>query len=270
MMQNDSSKKLKNFFDVYLEKIDIYLIKNQIKKKIDGRKIEESILDEAILLATKDIVIKIMDAEITDLPTILKDYEYEQALIDALSEDPVDFLTIDTAIDKHVIRKLQQVKVPYKCEKPKQDFIKIMIDIRNIKNILRAKQLGYDIESCKKLFVGEGHEIASWKFEELTEVDSVSQVISGLEGTSYFEVLKESIEQYNKNSSVQILETALDGLFLKRMRDISMENYISIGPTIRFLVSKEFETLNLKIIAKGVDEGLPPELIKNFLVMEVA
>jgi vacuolar-type H+-ATPase subunit C/Vma6 len=126
------------------------------------------------------------------------------------------------------------------------------------------------MDDCKKLFIGEGHEIASWKFEELTQVDSVSQVISCLEGTSYFEVLKDSIEQYNKGGSVQILETALDGFFLKRMRDLSMENYISIGPTIRFLVSKDFEISNLKIIAKGVDERLPPELIKSFLVTEVA
>ena len=145
-----------------------------------------------------------------------------------------------------------------------------MIDIRNIKNLLRAKQLGYDIESCKKLFIGDGHVIASWKYEELTEVDSVSQVISGLEGTSYYDVLKDSIEQYNKEGSVQILETALDSLFLKRVRDISMENYISIGPTIRFLVSKEFEISNLKIIAKGVDENLPSDTIKNYLVTEAA
>ena len=270
MMRNNSSKKLNDFFDAYLERVDIYLVKNQLKKKIEGKVIEEGILDEAVLPSTKELLQKVMDVEKGELSTILKDYGFEQELMDALSGEPVDFLTVDTAIDKHVINRFQQVKVPYKCEQATNNFIKIMIDIRNIKNLLRAKQLGYDVESCKKLSIGEGREIASWKFNEMTEVDSVSQVISSLEGTSYYDVLKDSIEQYNKEDSVQILETALDGLFLKRVRDISMQSYISIGPTIRFLVSKEFELKNLKIIAKGVDENLSSDIIKNFLVTEAA
>jgi V/A-type H+-transporting ATPase subunit C len=143
-----------------------------------------------------------------------------------------------------------------------------MLDLVNIKNVLRAKQFGYDPESCKKLFIGEGREIASWKYDEISEVDSVSQVISGLEGTSYFDALKNSIETYNKDKSVQILETSLDSLFLKLVGDISTQNYVTIGPTIRFLVSKEFEIRNLKIIAKGISESLSPDNIKGFLVTE--
>jgi V/A-type H+-transporting ATPase subunit C len=145
-----------------------------------------------------------------------------------------------------------------------------MTDILNIKHILRAKQLGYDETLCKKLFIGDGQEIPSWKYDEMSEVDAVSQVIATLEGTSYYDVLKDSIEQYNKEESVQILENALDRLFLKQVRDISMQYYISMGPTIRFLVSKEFEIRNLKIVAKGIDERLSPDIIKRFLVKEAA
>jgi vacuolar-type H+-ATPase subunit C/Vma6 len=54
------------------------------------------------------------------------------------------------------------------------------------------------------------------------------------------------------------------------MKDISTQNYVTIGPTIRFLVSKEFEIKNLKIVAKGVDEHLSSELIKGFLIKEAA
>ena len=268
MMRKDSSKKLNDFYDAYLEKLDIHLVKNTLKQKIEKKTIEETVLDEAILTSTKELLQKIMDAEKGDLPQILKDYGFEREVIDAISNETVDFLIIDVAIDKHFINKFRQVKVPYKCEQAKQKFVKIMIDIINIKNLLRAKQLGYDKEACKKLFLGEGREIASWKFDEMAEVDQVSQVISSLEGTSYYGVLKDAIEDYNKEGSVQVLEIALDGLFLKFVRDISTQNYITIGPTIRFLVSKEFEIRNLKVIAKGVDENLPLDSIKGFLVTE--
>ena len=133
---------------------------------------------------------------------------------------------------------------------------------------MRAKQIGYDEKTSKKLFIGEGQEIASWKYNELAESDSVSQIINSLQGTSYYDSLKNVIEDYNKENSVQVLENALDGNFLKLMKDISTENYVTIGPTIRFIVSKEFEVKNLKIIAKGLSENIPSDTIKKLLIME--
>ncbi|MCK5258984.1 MAG: V-type ATPase subunit, partial [Thermoplasmatales archaeon] len=208
---------------------------------------------------------KIMETEKEDLPEILKSYGFGEEVTHILSDKNVDFLTIDNVMDTYIINRFKRVKVPYKCEQAKQKFVKNMIDIRNIKNILRAKQLDYAKESYEKLFLGAGQEIASWKFKEMADVDEISQVISSLEGTSYYGVLKDAIERYNKEGSVQVLENALDGLFLKLVADISTQNYVSIGPTIRFIVSKEFEIRNLKIIAKGIGENLPSEMIKSYL-----
>ena len=95
-------------------------------------------------------------------------------------------------------------------------------------------------------------------------------VISALEGTSYFNVLKDSIEQYNKEGSVQVLENALDGLLIKLVKDISLQNFLNLGPTLRFLVSKEFEIKNLKVVAKGIGENLSSDLIKDLLIKEAA
>jgi vacuolar-type H+-ATPase subunit C/Vma6 len=80
--------------------------------------------------------------------------------------------------------------------------------------------------------------------------------------------LKDAIEEYNKEGSVQVLEKVLDGLFLKLMRDLSLQHFVSIGPTIRFFISKEFEIQNLKIIAKGIGENLSSDIIKKFVVVE--
>lgn len=49
-----------------------------------------------------------------------------------------------------------------------------------------------------------------------------------------------------------------------------MQNYTNVGPTIRFLVSKEFEIKNLKIISKGVGEKLSPDFIKGSLITGAA
>jgi V/A-type H+-transporting ATPase subunit C len=270
MMRKDSSKKMKDFYDTYIKKLDVYLIKNAVKNKLDNKKIDEKIIDEAILPATKKLLSKIIDSEKNNLPEILKTYGFEKEVIEVFSEEKIDYLKLDTEIDKYIIEKIKQIKVPYKCNKAKQRFVNNIIDIANVKNVLRAKQLGYDEKSIKKLLLGEGQEIAPWKLKEISEADSVPQVIASLEGTSYYDALKNAIEDYSKEGSVQVLENALDSHFLKLVRNISTQNYVTIGPTIRFIVSKEFEIKNLKIIAKGIGEGLSSDLISPLFVLETS
>jgi len=270
MMKKDSSKKMNEFYDTFLEKIDIYLVKNILKNKLLEKQGKDTIFDKAILQNTKELIQKINDSEKENISEILKSYGFSDEAVDSVSDKDADFLSLDILIDKYVINKFKELKVPYKCEPGKQKYVKTMIDISNIKNVLRGKQLKYNEESCMKLFLGEGHEIASWKYKEMCEFDSVSQIISSLEGTSYYNGLKDSIEDYNKENSVQVLENALDCIFLKIVRDISTQNYVTIGPTIRFLTLKEFEIRNLKIIVKGVDEKLPTEMINNYLIKEAA
>jgi V/A-type H+-transporting ATPase subunit C len=271
MMRKNSPKQMNDFYNAYLEKYDIYLIKNALKRKLEKKEnsIDETYIDQAILIETKDLLQKLSNSEKTDFPNILKEYSFEKEIIELFSVEDVDFLTLDTAFDRYILDSLKQVKVPYKCDQIKQQFMKILTDVLNIKNMLRAKQLGYDKESCKKIFLGEGREISTWKFNEMTEVENVLDVISSLEGISYHNALRNSAEQYNKENSIQILENALDGYFIKIAADISVQTILNIGPTLRFLISKEFEIKNLKIIAKGVDENLSSDIIKSLLITEV-
>jgi len=269
MMRKNSPKDMNNFYDTYLEKLDLYLVKNMLRNKLEDKTIQDIKIDEAKLEITKELFQKIKENEKKDLPEILKKYGFEKEITDIISQEKINYFILDNKLNKYIINKFKQVKVPYKCEQGKQVFIKRMIDILNIKNVLRAIQLSYNKESCQQLFLGEGQEIAPWKYKEIVDVDQVSQGISSIEGTSYYNVLKDNIEEYNKENSVQVLENALDGLFLKLVRDISLQYFVSIGPTIRYLISKEFEIQNLKVIAKGLGENLSSDIIKKFIVTEV-
>ena len=269
-MKKDSSNKMKDFYETYLEKFDIYLIKNVFKDKIQNKEINKNILDKAVLDSTKKLLLKIIEVEKSKMPQLLKENGFPENIIDMLSEEKIDFLKFDTEIDKFVIDKFKQIQLPYKCENGKKKFINYLIDTLNIKNILRSKQIGYGEDTCKKLFLGEGQEIATWKYTELSENESVSQVISSLQGTSYYDALKNAIEDYNKEGSVQVLENALDVNFIKLVKDVSIENYVTIGPTLRFIVSKEFEIRNLKVIVKGISENLSSEVIKKLLILEAS
>ncbi|HDQ15671.1 MAG TPA: hypothetical protein ENN45_01260, partial [Bacteroidetes bacterium] len=218
MMKKDSSKKMDEFYNAYLEKLDHYILKNSIKDRMQDKEIDKDIVEKAISTSTKNFLQDIIQSDKNKIPQLLKNYDFPDSVIELVSKDDFDLIMFDTEMDKFIINKLKQTKVPYKCENGKKKFIHYLVDTTNIKNILRAKQIGYDNKTCKNLFLGEGQEIADWKYNELCEFDSVSQVISSLQGTSYYNPLKNSIEDYNKDNSVQVLENALDGNFLKLIK----------------------------------------------------
>ena len=268
MMKKDSSKKMHPFLNAYLEKMDLHVIKKFLRDKIKKSEIDEKILDEINSSKNLDFLNELLGVKGEEITLVLKRYGYEKLSAYLKEEKKPDFLKINSLVDKKFLEDLENVEVPYKCEKAKNNLIKIMIDNINIKNVLRALKMGYNVESIKNMFLKEGREIRRWKYNEMAESESVSQAVSALEGTRYYDAIKESIERYNKEKSVQVLELALDKNFLNRIKDISQQNYTTIGPTLRFLISKEFEIRNLKIVVKGIAENLSSENIKKYMVTE--
>jgi vacuolar-type H+-ATPase subunit C/Vma6 len=103
MMQKESSKKMFGFFNTFLEKYDIYLIKNTIKTKLEEKKIDEKLIDRAILQKTKTFLQRVNDAEKQSLPEILKKYGFDKELIEVVMEDNYDTLKIDTEFEIYFI-----------------------------------------------------------------------------------------------------------------------------------------------------------------------
>lgn len=269
MMRKDSSKSMNDFFDIYLEKYDMYYLKKLLKNKIQNKEAEEELIEKPVLSKNKKLFQKIFDIELEKTSEVLKQEGFSYELVSTVKKEGVKPREIDIAVDRFFIDTFRNVAVPRKCEKAKKRFVNTFIDIYNIKNLLRAQQNGYSKDKTMQMFLGEGQEIRKWKYEQIASEESVSQIISSLEGTSYYNILKDRIEEYNKEKTVQVLENSLDSLFLDMVKDISTENYVTIGPTIRFISSKEKEIQNLRVIAKGIAASLSSNEIKKYLIYEV-
>jgi len=264
--KKDSSKKMKEFFNIFYEKIDLYYIKIIIKNKLRNVTIDKIDKEKINLKKTKILIEKISGSDIEKIPEILIKYGFEKEIKNIYLKNDIDFILLDNIMDRYIINKFKNLKVPSKCKDAMQDFVNIMADIINIKNILRAKNLDYDEINCNKLFLVEGKEISHWKYKEFAQNDDIYQIISGLEGTSYYNIFKDSIEIFNKEKSTQIFEKLLDEYYLNTLKEISIQNYVHIGPIIRFLISKEYEIMNLKIISKGIEEKMNSDIINNLII----
>ena len=87
MMKKDSSKKMNEFYDTYLEKFDIYLVKNELKKLLTG-KTKEADTEKAILAKTKEFLNNLKDKD--KLPKTLESYGFNKELIKTITEEKPD------------------------------------------------------------------------------------------------------------------------------------------------------------------------------------
>lgn len=271
MMKLDSTKKMKNFYENYQELLDANLIKTAFKQYQSNQEIDEDLSTHATSERIQKQLQILSKTEPEKLDAMLKKFGYPdtiQHLI--LSKEEFSSFALDATIDAMFIEKLQRTKVPYKCEKAKDIFLKRMIDIRTIKHILRAKHLGYDADHCEQLLIDEGYELALWKQKELCKAENIKEVISKLEGSSYYQALKSILDTEKEQSSIQLFTDALDKNWLYVLRNISTTYYTTIGPSLRFLEYKKMEIRNLKIISKGIAEQLPSKFIAPLLIKEDA
>ena len=112
-----------------------------------------------------------------------------------------------------------------------------MIDSINIKAILRGTQ--YKLKNTEENLISDGWELSRWQMNELLKIDSIHEIISMLENTSYMPYLRQAIKDYEKEG-ISALEVALDKYLIKAAGDIANENPLSLGPGLRFITEKEF------------------------------
>jgi len=102
----------------------------------------------------------------------------------------------------------------------------------------------------------------------MCEVNDLTELFNELEGTPYITPIRDAMSDYEKTRSISALEIAMDRFLLARIVDISIQYTITAGPMIRYIVSKEYETRNLKTVLRGLSEEMPDKKIAPLLITE--
>ncbi|MCD6542829.1 MAG: V-type ATPase subunit [Thermoplasmata archaeon] len=256
-LKKESPKGLEEFYDRFTEFLDSQSLKSFVKSKIIG-------VDIDIRPFSKTFARWIDQMKKLEKKEILEFLVEKEILADtSVSGDPLE---IDVQIDRYVLKRMHESKVPKVAESTKKEFVEILTDIINIRNVLMAKINNLDVEKCKKLFLGEGREIPRWKFDEMCTSKDVEDMISRLQGTTYYEPLRQGYEDSKKYGNMELIEISLDKVLLGTVKDLSNKNFPFFGPLLKFIVFRYYEIRNLKVISKGVYEHLSKDRIKPLLV----
>lgn len=144
-------------------------------------------------------------------------------------------------------------------------FIKLDIDIKNIKTLFRLRADGFD-EDGRDILVPGG----SFSLDELQQLNGIQQheeFIDNLMRKVKLKSLLDLLESLKKERKVRDIEIALTRVQLEQMERMSKRTPFSIHPILVYLEKKKYEVTNLRAIARGKESNLPTEKIAECLVM---
>jgi V/A-type H+-transporting ATPase subunit C len=265
-------QSIRPFMEAFLIKYDAAQVKKALRARKNGMPNEE--LKKKLIPVkeiNEEIIENILDAStIDEVCNAARTTKFGDTLIKVASEHKADIVALDLALDQFFSKELRLAIT--RVDTPVRETVTLFVgkyaDITNIKHIIRSKQQGLDVALTERFLVEGGRNLASWKLRSMIEVKGVPELVTELEGTPYLEIMREAMTNYTETKSIYALEAAFDKLLLQIAQEISSSALIAAGPTIKFIVAKEFEIRNLKALLRGLYENLPSEKIMPMLIME--
>lgn len=139
-------------------------------------------------------------------------------------------------------------------------------DIRNIKSLITAKDAGLGAEETLNLLVpfGEIYET----LEALTDSETVQDVVAGLEGTEYAQVLEDALSEYGETGMILPLEAALDRYYLENMMRAVGSPSDDNTKLLHTYFGTQVDISNIKIILRAKADGLSHDDISPYMIQE--
>ncbi len=145
-------------------------------------------------------------------------------------------------------------------------FIETEIDIRNLKLLFRLKREGFKKEDILKHILYPGARLGKSELSMLAATASVDELCSAMKKTHYGGVLAESLKKFRESGSMSPIQTALDKYWLAKADLMLHQHPLSINPILGFMLSKEIEYKNIRLIAHVHAFSLPESVIAENLI----
>lgn len=147
-----------------------------------------------------------------------------------------------------------------------RSFLKTELDIRNIKTILRLKREGFKKDDIMKHLIFPGERLGKSELSVLAAASSMDELGNALMKTYYGKALGASLKKMKDTGSISPVQTALDKYWLLKAGLMLHQHPLSINPIMGFMISKEVEHKNLRLIARTHASGLSEQTITENLV----
>ena len=255
----------------YLEKWDIWNLKVIIRGKsygldaagikedlVPAGKVDEEALDKLISLDSIDDVLNEYSkiGKVKFPAEVLSEYK-----------ETGNHGVIEDFLDKYHYQRLLDSISPYtQPTKIFLNYIRKDIDVVNLRTIMKLKSEGITGEQVMKYFIPGGMQIDSKFAQVLANADSVQAATGDMSRLElYDEYIKPVLDSDSYNNRAVI--AAIKKYQEDQAKKMAHMYPLSVLPVVDFMIHKETEVRNIRIVARGVDGGLSRETIKGLLVI---
>jgi V/A-type H+-transporting ATPase subunit C len=168
---------------------------------------------------------------------------------------------VDIILDKLMYKELVDFAI-----KAKNDFLlkyyKNLIDVKNILNLFRLKNLGKEYKDYQNILMDSGNLDITTLSKLYSE--NMEMIVSRLQFVDYYNEIKTGYEYYAEHNSLSEMERLFDNRLIEYLKTAKM---VSFGPEalIGYYFAKENELKNLRIVLTGIENKLEKEMITERL-----
>jgi len=264
--------ELRDMLAGYLAKWDEWNIKTILRGKYYGASVEdiqedlvpagrlsEDTLNSLLALSTvQEVLEALREREGAYIPDEVMAAYDESGALEPLEEyfDKVYYARLITAIRSKT--------------KPGRLFLALIqkeIDITNLRTLLKLKREKVPVDKFRNYFIDGGRELGMEELMRLAGVETLEQTVEELTKFSFYEDIKEALQSAKETGSLTEVTLALQKYLVRQSETFSHMFPLSILPVLDYVIRKKIEVDNIRIIARGKESGLDPEVIKRLLVM---
>ena len=146
-----------------------------------------------------------------------------------------------------------------------QDYIRMEVDMKNLETILKLKLEGVTGEQVMDYYISGGKEIDRKLATQLANAETISAAVNDMAQLSFFDEIKEALDK--DTNTLREIVAGLKKCKMDASKNFSHLYPLSVIPVIDFMIHKENEVNNIRIVARGIESGLDAETIKGLLVI---
>ena len=256
---------IRRILKAYMVKYDVLNIKAALQGMVAGKKADmipvgvihsQGLLDELTDTESVDDVIKVLtDGKLGAYASILREYREEEARSKFLTE---------AKLDGEYYQDLLNMPKSMPDGSLLTKTFSIIIDMANLQLICRAIIEGIGSEAGE--FVISGGYMISGKAARDLISHKLADIPGALGGTQYREIAEAIVDSYNRTRSITAVEEVIDRHRFRLLREMLSPRILTPLVIAWYLIVKEVEIRNLRLILKATFDNIPMAEIKEYLV----
>ena len=262
---------LKQFTRAYLRRWDIQNVLTILKGRLQGAKtgkIKEILIPAGSLdrVALDRLLAEESSDKIVDMLKGYRMYPQVFAREYPLSKESGSYSQLENELYKQFYSEIiAEAESGIKGGKLFLDFIRLEIDIKNVKTLFRLRADTFE-EDARAMYI-QGGTLSAADFVNLNTMKDQNEFIDTLKGKIRQKSIIALLDELRSEKAIRDVESRLTRVQLDQMERMSKRNPISIHPILVYLERKKYEVFNLRALARGKESKLPSEKIAEYLVV---